>query len=881
MKKIILVSLLLLSCAAQRNHTAPATSAADEHSNLTREQAEARAKLVHDVRYELTLSLNETSRYEGTQVLTFGLTKVEDVRVDFFRGEVKALEINGRAAPVTREPTFLTLKKEFLRYGDNVVKVTFATEMQTNGTGLHRFQDPQDKAVYLYTQFEAFYAHKFMPCFDQPDLKAKLRMTVSAPAAWTVISTTRESAVTATGQTRTWTFPETPPLSTYLFSLHAGPFKIWEDSFQGVPLRLMARPSLAKFVDHQFWFKITKQGLGFYNKYFAFPYPFKKYDQVIVPEFNAGAMENVGAVTFAERYLKRGRMSEEDEMSIASVLLHEMAHMWFGDLVTMRWWNDLWLNESFATYMSALALAEATSFKGKSWTDFFASDKQWAYYQDQLVTSHPIEGIVPDTDSAFSSFDGITYGKGAAVLKQMNRWLTPDAFRQGVQHYFKTHAYKNTELSDFIGALQKFSKKDFVGWSKVWLQQAGVDTLSVSMDCENMRLRTVTLSSTSSLPAQFRPQALELGFYRVRGGKLSLTASKPIELEKHVQDYSFDMPCPDLVYPNHNDHGYLKVSLSKEAVPVLASTISTLPEVLGRLMLWANLWQMVRDHQLPVQDYAAIASSQLGNEKNEQVLKMVVDTISGNDYASLSSVVGYWPVTDEALGKARAEFITRMEEVYAKKLAAAPAGKDMQYFWWDAFVALSTSQQARERLSQALEGEGLPNGLVIDQDRRWTAINRLCRVGEKSCFALVEKEGLRDSSDRGVRAAFGARAAFPDDTNKEKLLKEALANTSLSLQNRKAITRNLFPYEQKASAVKLQPVFFDFFLKNKNSGDFETIESLSRSLSSLNCSDAQAKVLTDFMQAHPDLSSPMLRDFREKLDEDGRCRKIRALAVKK
>jgi aminopeptidase N len=371
--------------------------------------------------------------------------------------------MNGNPAPVEKNSTYLLLPAAFLIRGPNLIKISFRTKMVTNGMGLHRFVDPADGAIYIHTQFEAFAAHKFMPCFDQPDLKSSLQLQVSAPKSWTLISTTREIRIEPRGDFRLWTFPETPAISTYLFSLHGGPFTVWQDSFQGIPLRLFARPSLAKYVHPGLWFRLTKQGLGFYNKFFSYRYPFQKYDQILAPEFSAGAMENVGAVTFSERFIHRGKLTRENEMSLADVLLHEMAHMWFGDLVTMRWWNDLWLNESFATYMSALTTSEATKYS-EAWRDFFEM-KGWAYYQDQLSTTHPIEGHVADTNDAFSSFDGITYAKGASVLKQMSRWLGAETFQKGVQFYMKTFAFKNTSLPDFIESLQKFSERDFRTWS--------------------------------------------------------------------------------------------------------------------------------------------------------------------------------------------------------------------------------------------------------------------------------------------------------------------------------------------------------------------------------------------------------------------------------
>ncbi|MGE3261337.1 MAG: aminopeptidase N [Bacteriovoracia bacterium] len=866
---LIFVSFFLFACAAQTKDTRKiAESSAEEQSNLSQIEAAQRAKRVTQVRYDLAVQLDSAPTYRGQETIFFNLTDAaDDLRLDFFQGEIHSLLVNGKEVSVTRTPTFLILKKEWLKAGTNTVKLSFATAMQTNGTGLHRFEDPLDKSVYLYTQFEAFYAHKFMPCFDQPDLKAVLRLDVTAPKNWSVISTTRETSVEAKGDLRIWHFPATAPLSTYLYSLHAGPFQVWEDRYENIPLRLFARPSMAKFVQPEFWFRATKQGLAFYNKFFGYAYPFKKYDQLLVPEFNAGAMENVGAVTFAERFLKRGRMSREDQMNVVSVLLHEMAHMWFGDLVTMRWWNGLWLNESFATYMSALAMDQATPYK-ESWTDFFSDTKQWAYHQDQLSTTHPIDGNVPDTNAAFSAFDGITYGKGAAVLKQMSRWLSPAVFQKGVQYYMSRLAFQNSELKDFIGSLQKFSPRNLTSWADVWLQQAGVDTIHVKFTCQNKKLEQVSLSSTSSLPAKFRPQSLVLGFYRVKEGKLSLTSTKLVELEKPAQNFSFSGACPDLVYPNYGDHGYLKVSLDPSAVPALSHTIGTMPDVLSRLMLWADLWQMVRDQEISLLDYAEIAAAQIATESNEEVLKLIDRSIGG--------VVGYWPTNNPAASLERDAFIEKLENIYLERMAKSPAGKDLQYFWWDRFVALSRSADGLKRNADALAGKDLPAGLTLDQDRRWAVIRRLCRFASTDCFAMITRESERDKSDRGQRAALSAKAIFPELNSKIALLEEALHSDSLSLQNREAIASNLFPLEQAAFAERLENVFFRYFAENKHSGDFEIYEAMTNTLSSLNCEERQSRKLLDFLATNQDLPSPIARGFREQLDEDTRCQKIRA-----
>src|SRR6185312_5421090 len=399
-----------------------------------------------------------------------------------FDGALSSFKVNGATAAPVSSGDFFALPKDALRAGENVVEVSFTHPYSVDGSGLYRFQDPEDERVYLYSNFEPYAAHRLFPCFDQPDLKATYALSVDAPAAWTVVSTSRERGIEASGRRRVWTFEKTPRLSTYVFSVHAGPYHVWTSTAGAIPLRLFARESLARYVDADEWLDVTRRGLDFYGQYFDLPYPFRKYDQLIVPDFNEGAMENVGAVTFGERYVSRSTQTLDEREEAADTILHEMAHMWFGDLVTMKWWDGLWLNESFATYMAALSRARATRYT-RAWQTFFGDMKEWAYREDQRETTHPIEAVVPDTGEAFANFDGITYGKGASVLKQLAFLLGENEFRDGVRRYLKDHAYGNTEESDFFGAMTRASGQDLSAWRKDWLDAAGVNTVRADYAC--------------------------------------------------------------------------------------------------------------------------------------------------------------------------------------------------------------------------------------------------------------------------------------------------------------------------------------------------------------------------------------------------------------
>ncbi len=360
------------------------------------------------------------------------------------------------------------------------VEVVYESEYDRGGDGFHHFVDPEDGAEYTYTNFEPFEAHRLFPCFDQPDLKGTYALTVRAPAEWAVIANAPVAAATPiAGDRREHRFAATPPISTYLVALIAGPYTGVRALHRGTPLGIWTRRSLARFLDADEVFAVTKQGLDYYAALFDHPFPFAKYDQIFVPEFNSGAMENVGAVTFSESYVFRDPPTDTQRLARAETVLHELAHMWFGDLATMRWWDDLWLNESFATYVSNLCLAEATRFAG-AWRAFHADMKRWGYQADARSTTHPISGLVPDTDATFYNFDGITYGKGASVIKQLVAEIGHDAFRAGLRTYFRRHAWGNATLADFLAALEDGAGRSLGEWSRRWLETASLNTIQAS-----------------------------------------------------------------------------------------------------------------------------------------------------------------------------------------------------------------------------------------------------------------------------------------------------------------------------------------------------------------------------------------------------------------
>ncbi|MFZ9269360.1 MAG: M1 family metallopeptidase [Candidatus Limnocylindrus sp.] len=456
--------------------------APDARDLLTQVEAAARAAAVSRVSYSIRLALSAGSAtFTGHAKARFTLTQSAEGPIFLcFRGEtIHSMRLNGSDVPKPNWNGYrLTLDHALLKRGaENVLEVEYENPFDTGGDGVFRFVDPEDGAEYIYTNFEPYEAHRMAPLFDQPDIKAQLTLEVLAPAAWAVMANGAErsvGAVDADGRTLR-TFAETPPLSTYLFAMTAGAFvgERRELRLPGraepIPVGLWSRRSLAKYLEHDRFQEMTEQAFTYFGMLFGREYPFDKLDHVYCPEFNVGAMENVGLITYTERYIFRSTPTASDVTDLAEVVFHEIAHMWFGNLVTMRWWDDLWLNESFATYVSYLCLTEGAQYPD-AWREFNVQLKAWALREDDAPTTHPIAGSVVDTDQTFLNFDGITYGKGGAVLKQLGARLGRDGFAAGLRLYFQRHAFANATLADFLAALEEGSGVPLTEWSDQWLR---------------------------------------------------------------------------------------------------------------------------------------------------------------------------------------------------------------------------------------------------------------------------------------------------------------------------------------------------------------------------------------------------------------------------
>ncbi|MDG1165325.1 MAG: aminopeptidase N [Porticoccaceae bacterium] len=837
--------------------------------------AELRAKQLSNVSYDLEFSLDKQGdSFSGVTAISFDLIadNNHDLSIDLNRGIVHSITKDGSPIKYSYDKWFISIPASELSAGENTLVITYDHPYATDGSGLHRFVDPQNGEIYLYTDFEPYDAHRLFPHFDQPDLKASYSMQVSAPDDWQVISSTRESSIKQVADKRVWTFPTSAVFSSYIFSLHGGNYAVWEDQFEDIPLRLFARQSLAQYVNLDEWFIPTKQSFGFFNQYFGIPYPFGKYDQIIVPDFNAGAMENVGAVTFNEVYIAKGEKSTLSKMRLANVIAHEMAHMWFGDLVTMRWWNGLWLNESFATYMANLALSKASDFDNV-WEVFYARTKQWAYRTDDSINTHPIELIVPSTGEAMTNFDGITYGKGASVLKQLPYYLGEENFRQGVSNYLKKFSYKNTDLDDFIGELGRAADMELSQWTQDWLYQAGLNTIKVDYGCTNNRLSELNITQTA--PEGFptlREQRVQVGLYNVTGNGLTLTSAVPVTYmgAKTRVTEAEGLRCPELVYPNEADWGYVKVDLDEKSLAIAKQYINKVDNSMMRLMLWQSLIDSVNDANLSAETFVEFAMANVAGETDYNVARAIGGGIlQALDYLTTATRLGV---------KDYNAVYADVENLHLELLRNAAAGSDLQKYWYSNYVDLSKNSAHLKHLRAILDGSKTYVGLTIDQDKRWAIVAHLNRYQFGDYKALLASEILRDKSDIGVKYAIYSETMRPDPDIKSKWFDVLTENPEqLKLATLRYIMAGLFPPEQATLEAPFKARILAQIPILNQGNDLGLTRSFAGNMLPAHCTAESEVEMATLVEEYAAMKPQILKAVKARHQTVGRC--IKALAL--
>ncbi|MGB7983430.1 MAG: aminopeptidase N, partial [Candidatus Nanopelagicales bacterium] len=726
---------------------------------LTREEAAHRAGLLAVRSYDIDLDLTTApTSFDSTTTVTFTANEPgASTWIDLIAAQVVSATLNG--APVDLSGyTGQRLALTGLA-ADNTLVVAAQCAYSRTGEGLHRLVDPVDDEVYLYTQFEMADAQRVYACFDQPDLKADFTWHVTGPEHWQVVSNSPTPSPTPVraGVAR-WDFAATARMSTYITALVAGPYHVVRDEYVGphgtYPMGVFCRASMAQHLDADRVIAETKAGFAFFEDAFGHPYPFGKYDQLFVPEYNAGAMENAACVTIMEDYIFRSRVTEVAYEQRANTILHELAHMWFGDLVTMRWWNDLWLNESFAEWASHHAMVSATDYT-EAWATFGNLRKTWAYRQDQLPSTHPIATEMGDLETVKLNFDGITYAKGASALRQLVAWVGEDEFFTGLRAYFATHKWGNTELRDLLTELEATSGRDLQEWTGQWLQTSGVNLLrpdvTVAPDGSYARVAITQEPPTAppGLPPILRNHRLRIGLYDLVEGRL--TRTEQIELD--VVGERTEVPAltgrrpADLLLLNDDDLTFAKIRLSPRSLATAIENLGALEQPMARQLIWGAAWDMLRDAEISTGDYLGMAHSGLPTESDVGVLQKVL--AQARTAIDMYASPGHRPAYRQRLAAAE----------HAALLGADP-GSDHQLAHARALLGLAHTDEQIALLAGLREGSTTVEGLVIDTDLRWSLLIRLVALGRAGA-AEIAAELARDDTASGRRSATAAQAVTP------------------------------------------------------------------------------------------------------------------------
>ncbi|MFI8346491.1 aminopeptidase N [Streptomyces sp. NPDC085596] len=750
--------------------------------NLSRDEARERAALLSVDGYDVALDLRSAVGESGGEPRTFRSVTTIRFRcaepgassfADLIAPDVTSVTLNGRDLDPGEvfDGTRIALTD---LAADNELTVDARCAYSRTGEGLHRFVDPEDGEVYLYTQYEPADSRRVFANFEQPDLKAPFRFEVRAPEGWTVWSNGAGELTDGV-----WRFAETKPISTYITCVVAGPYHYVTDSYERVlddgskleiPLGAMCRKGLAPYFDADDIFLITKQGLDFFHEHFDYPYPFGKYDQAFVPEYNLGAMENPGLVTFREEFVFRGKVTQASYEARANVILHEMAHMWFGDLVTMVWWDDLWLKESFADFMGTFGNVGATRFKD-AWTTFANRRKAWAYRADQLPSTHPITADIRDLQDAKLNFDGITYAKGASVLKQLVAYVGQDAFLEGARRYFKRHAYGNTRLADLLSVLAETSGRDMSAWARSWLQTAGVNSLTpqVLVSPEGRIDELAVLQEAPESHPELRPHRVKVGLYRrTEHGTLERYRSTEADVEgpRTVLPELAGAEVPDLVLVNDDDLTYCKIRFDETSLATLREHLGDLTDPLARALCWSALWNLTRDGLLPAREFVALVLRFAGRESDIGVLQML-HAWAGTALERYAAPE--WRATGGEL----------LAQGALKELRGAGPGSEQQLAWARFFATVASGPADLALLKELLDGTETVEGLALDQELRWAFLEPLAAHGVVDEKVLAA-ELARDDTASGKRHQVRCLAARPSAAVKAQAWAQVVESDALS-----------------------------------------------------------------------------------------------------
>ena len=858
-------------------------------ANLTRVEAgERKAVVSAPIHYWVSLDLTVGAEdFASTTKVTFDAQAGASTFLDLIANQVTEVVLNGEALDPVAVFTDSRIELNNLKDHNEVV-VKAMCQYSNTGEGLHRSVDPADGNVYLYSQFEVPDARRVYAVFDQPDLKAVFDFDVTAPESWIVLSNqpvrTVESVdgMTLDGtlgdhpaeRIKRWVFEPTVTMSSYLTAICAGPYAQWHTEYENedgrvVPMGQYCRQSLAEAFakDVDYLFDVTKKGFAFYAKTWGIPYPYAKYDQIYVPEYNAGAMENIGLVTIRDQYVFESKVTDAMAERRVVTILHELAHMWFGDYVTMKWWNDLWLNESFAEFTSTLATAEATEWHD-AWATFNSGEKSWGLNQDQLPTTHPIVAPINDLNDTYVNFDGITYAKGASVLKQLVAYVGRDRFFEGINHYLNNHSYSNATLADLLAELEETSGRDLKAWSAKWLEQAGVNTIAATVE-ENADGTIASLTLTQTAPADhpvLRPHRLAIGFYDEDGdGRIVRTDRIELDVdgETTVVEQAAGRPRPAFILVNDDDLTYAKLRFDAKSLEFAAENLYRFDDALARSVVWLSLWDMTRDAEFPAERFIDLSLKALATEHESTTFRYALGQVSTTAHHYVAPA-------------RRAEVARHVAAELWKLANAAEAGSDEQFQLAGAYLAYGEEGDAEfaANVRGLLDGTVTLPGLEIDNNFRWSLIKALATVN------LIDEDGIeaelaRRDTTENREFALGARASRATAEAKEWAWNEAIRNESLTNMQLEAVARGCTAAKGGLAEPYAARYFdeIDWIWTNRT---FHMAEALLNNLYPVNADPAKLVELGDaWLAGHEDADNALRRIILENVDASHRMLKVR------
>ena len=860
-------------------------------ANLTRIEAEERKSIIAaPIHYTVKLDLTRGAKDFGSETtITFDAKPGESSFLDLIANEVSEITLNGETLDPAEAYVDSRIELKGLKE-HNEVTVKAMCQYSNTGEGLHRSVDPSDGNVYLYTQFEVPDARRVYAVFDQPDLKAVFDFSVLAAKSWIVTSNMPTSSVTdnetvteegtlgdhAAETTKLWVFELTPTMSSYLTAICAGPYAEWHTEYANedgrtVPMAMYCRQALAKAFskDVDYLFDITKKGFAFYAKTWGVPYPYAKFDQIYVPEYNAGAMENIGMVTIRDQYVFESKVTDAYAERRVVTVLHELAHMWFGDYVTMKWWNDLWLNESFAEFTSTLATAEATEWKD-AWATFSSGEKSWALNQDQLSTTHPIVAPINDLNDTYVNFDGITYAKGASVLKQLVYYVGREKFFKGINNYLNKHAYSNATLADLLSELEKTSGRDLKAWSAKWLEESGINTIATGLTV-NADGTIAELKLTQSAPAEhpvLRPHRLAVGFYNEDAATGKIVRTEQFELdvdgETTIVEAAAGKPRPAFVLVNDDDLTYTKIRFDAESQAFAEANLHRFDDALARAVTWLAFWDMTRDGEFPAERFVDMTLRLLATETESTTFRYAL--------AQVSTTAWHYTAPAE-----RAEIVKHVAAELFKLAGQAKAGSDEQFQLVTAYLGYGEpgDEAFVANAKGLLDGSVAFDGLEIDNNFRWTIINALSTVNAID-QAGIDAELAKRETTENREFAYGARAVAGTAEAKAWAWNEALHNDELTNMQLEAVAGGFAATPRADLAEPYAEKYFevaDWIWEHKT---FHMAEALLEGLYPGYADPAKLVELGDaWLASHKDADNALQRIVRGNVEASHRTLKVR------